>query len=342
MRFPTIDKYRLAVEDFKDDDHPNSFGMHANADLTCRTKLTRELFNTVIDIQPKDAGGGSGGLTREEVVVQQAESFLENLPPAFNPVEVRQLLNKLNGGGAPKPLTVHLGQEIERMSLVIDLTRSTLEQLLLAIAGTVIMTPDLIETLNCIFDARVPPKWLKKSWKSPTLGMWFNGLLNRTAELVSWLREGRPKAYWLTGFFNPQGFLTAVQQEVTRRHSGWSLDDIAPVTEVTNFEREEADRKEALEEGVYIWGLFLEAGAWDKKRGVLVDAPPKKLFSPIPCMFVTAIRKHEVRSAGQYMCPCYTVPARTGLNFVFIANIKSEDPQSKWILRGTALLCSKD
>merc|ERR1719247_2743861 len=120
---------------------------------------------------------------------------------------------------------------------------------------------DLVEALNCIFDARVPPKWLAKSWKSPTLGLWFNGLLNRTAELVSWLNNDRPKAYWLTGFFNPQGFLTAVQQEVTRRHWGWSLDDIAPVTEVVNLEKEDTEKKDALEEGVHLWGLFLEAGA---------------------------------------------------------------------------------
>merc|ERR1719313_3226357 len=102
------------------------------------------------------------------------------------------------------------------MDTIIKLTGNTLNNLRLAIAGTIIMSADLIEALNCIYDARVPPKWLAKSWKSPTLGLWFNGLLNRTAELASWLNNDRPKSYWLTGFFNPQGFLTAVQQEVTR------------------------------------------------------------------------------------------------------------------------------
>merc|ERR1711865_921379 len=160
--------------------------------------------------------------------MEQCQAFMSTMPASFNPIEVKKLLNNLNHGQPnPKPLTVHLTQEIARMSMVIELTKTTLEQLKLAIQGTVIMTPDLIEALDCVFNARVPPLWLKKSWTSPTLGLWFNMLLNRTAELVFWLRNDRPRAYWLTGFFNAQGFLTAVQQEVTRQHQGWSLDDIA-------------------------------------------------------------------------------------------------------------------
>lgn len=342
LKLNNIAEYREAIEDFVDDDHPNSFGMHANADLTCRTKLTRELFDTVIDIQPK-TGSVAGGMSREELVMEQCEAFMSTMPASFNPIEVKKLLESLNHGQPnPKPLTVHLTQEIARMSMVIELTKTTLEQLKLAIQGTVIMTPDLIEALDCVFNARVPPLWLKKSWTSPTLGLWFNMLLNRTAELVSWLRNDRPRAYWLTGFFNAQGFLTAVQQEVTRQHQGWSLDDIALSTEVVPLEREDVEKKEALAEGVYVWGLFLEAAAWNKSKGILVDAAPKKLFATLPCLFVTAIRRQEVRTLGQYMCPCYTVPARTGLYFVFLANLKTEDPPSYWTMRGTALLCSKD
>lgn len=229
------------------------------------------------------------------------------------------------------------------MQIIIKLTKNTCEQLKLAIAGTVIMTADLQDALNCIFDARVPPKWTKKSWSSPTLGVWFgDGLVNRTAELVGWLTGGRPKSFWMTGFFNSQGFLTAVQQEVTRRHNGWALDGVQMNTEVTSLEKEDAEKKEALEEGVYVWGLYLEAAAWDKKGGKLVDAPPKKLFCPIPCLFVTAIDKKEAARYlhNQYLCPCYTIPQRTGLNFVFTANIKTEDSPQKWVLRGTALMCS--
>jgi len=344
-KFANLPQYHEAIDTMKDEDHPNVFGMHANADLTYRAKVTREMLYTIVSIQPKDSGGGDGGPTRDEIVLEQAAKMLRDMPKAFNPVEVRKGIEKLNGGPSapPKPLNIHLKQEMDRMQIIINLTRKTLLSLELAIAGTVIMTPELVDAANCIFDALVPATWLKKSWQAPTLGLWFGtGLCNRTAELVIWLENGRPKSFWLTGYFNAQGFLTAVQQEVTRRHAGWSLDDIQMYTEVTPMEREDCEKKDRIEEGVYCWGLFLEAAAWDKKKNSLVDAPPKKLFCPIPCLFVTAIKRGEKKLSADYSCPCYTIPARTGQFYVFNANIKTEVPPAVWCLRGTALLCSKD
>jgi len=344
-KFPNLPQYHEAIDTMKDEDHPNVFGMHANADLTYRTKVTREMLLTIVSIQPKDSGGGDGGPTRDEIVLEQCAKMLQDMPKSFNFVEVRKQVEKLNGGAnaPPKPLNIHLKQEVDRMQIIINLTRRTLLSLELAIAGTVIMTPDLVDAANCIFDALVPAAWLKKSWVAPTLGLWFgNGLCNRTAELCVWLEIGRPKSFWMTGYFNAQGFLTAVQQEVTRRHQGWSLDDIQVYTEVTPYEKEDIEKKERLEEGVYVWGQYLEAAAWDKKRNSLVDAPPKKLFCPVPCMFITASKKGERKMGADYSCPCYTVPARTGQYYVFNANIKTDVHFSVWCLRGTALLCSKD
>jgi len=349
MKHADINISRNEIDtEMDDNDRPAAFWMHSNADLTFRTKRTNEVFQTIIDVQPKDSGGDGGGPTREETVLEMGKAFLQQMPAAYDFIQVRKSLEKLNGGAGnmPKPLTIHLKQEIDRMDIIIGLTRDTLQNLQLAIAGTIIMSADLIEALNCIFDARVPPQWLKKSWKSSTLAQWFyEGLVRRTQELNLWLNSGRPKAYWLTGFFNPQGFLTAVQQEVTRKHiaQNWSLDDVEVKTEITSKEKEDVDREERLEEGVYIWGLYLEGADWDRKASKLTDAPPKKLFCPIPCMFVTAEKKGGRDQGGNsYRCPCYTIPARTGLNWIFDAKVRTEDPQWYWILRGVALMCTKD
>lgn len=56
-----------------------------------------------------------------------------------------------------------------------------------------------------MFDARIPNMWKKISWESSTLGFWFTELLERNTQFYSWVFEGRPKTFWMTGFFNPQG-----------------------------------------------------------------------------------------------------------------------------------------
>ena len=34
----------------------------------------------------------------------------------------------------------------------------------------------------------------------------------------TWMQKGHPKAYWLSGFFFPHGFMTGILQAFARKH----------------------------------------------------------------------------------------------------------------------------
>ena len=50
--------------------------------------MAREALETILNVQPKDSGGGSGE-TRESVVYKLAQEMLDKLPPDYVPHEVR-------------------------------------------------------------------------------------------------------------------------------------------------------------------------------------------------------------------------------------------------------------
>uniref|UniRef100_A0A383W453 AAA+ ATPase domain-containing protein n=1 Tax=Tetradesmus obliquus TaxID=3088 RepID=A0A383W453_TETOB len=337
-----VDAFRAAVEGLPGQESPEIYGLHPNADVTFRTLQVQEGMATILDTMPKGAGGSSG-LSREETVDRICEDLLSKTPALFDKEEVRERLRRL-AGGPTQPLTVHLRQEIDRLNIVIKLTTTTLQNLRLAIAGTIALSGTLIESLDALFMARIPVEWLKKSWEAATLGNWFSGLLQRQDQLARWLTMGRPRAYWLTGFFNPQGFLTAMKQEVNRKHATdkWALDDVVMTSEVTHPPKEFESLKESPAEGVYIYGLFLDGCAWSGRENKLVEPEPKKLYHPLPVLYVSGVLAKDKKRGGIYEAPCYRVKSRKGFNYITSFALRTEDDKSKWILRGAALLCSID
>ena len=346
--------YRKYLEGFPEIDSPEVFGLHPNADLTFRVKEATCLFRTLGETQPK-GGGDDDGISREDLVYDKASELLGRLPEDYNEDEYKLKIRKL--GGMTVPMNIFLFQEIQRLQNVIHKVRFILNQLQLAIKGEVVMTTELQQTLDSIFDAKVPHLWENTltgdefSWRLPTLGLWFSSLLNRDDQYRSWLNQGRPNSFWLTGFFNPNGCLTAMKQEVTRKHKSqkWALDDVVYHTEVTNFERPE-QIKSPPAEGIYIHGLFLDGAAWSRQDGHLVESQPKVLFVPAPVLYVTGnARKEEERakkeafgSIGPYECPVYKYASRTDRYFIFVTNMKCtpEKYPNRWAMRGVALLCN--
>ncbi|XP_071095783.1 dynein axonemal heavy chain 8-like [Haliotis cracherodii] len=329
----TIDDIMGFIENLPLVDSPEAFGLHGNADITYQTNLANSVLETVMSIQPKDTGGG-GGETRESVVYKQADDMLEKLPRDYIPHEVKERLKKM---GFLTPLIIFLRQEIDRMQRVIREVRTTLTDLRLAIDGTIIMSENLRDALDNMFDARVPNLWRKISWQSSTLGFWFTEMLERNDQFHRWVFEGRPDVFWMTGFFNPQGFLTAMRQEVTRAHKGWALDSVTLHNDVMKTSKEDITSPPA--EGVYVFGLYLDGAGWDRKNCRLCESTAKVLFTSLPVVHMFAINSTAPKDPRLYQCPVYKKPHRTDLTYITFIVLKTTPSPDHWILRGVAALC---
>ncbi|XP_037924624.1 dynein heavy chain 5, axonemal isoform X2 [Hermetia illucens] len=314
-------------------DTPEVFGLHPNADITYQINTAKGILDTILSVQPKE-GGNTGGETRESIVYQLADDMLRKLPPAYNAYEMKENLNRM---GALLPMNIFLRQEIDRMQRVIKTVHSCLCDLKLAIDGTIVMSQGLRESLDAMYDARIPESWMKISWESTTLGFWYTELLERNTQFRHWCLNDRPKVFWMTGFFNPQGFLTAMRQEVTRAHKGWALDSVVLQNQITRHNKE--DINEAPTEGVYVHGLFLEGASLDRRSGKLIESKPKVLYEQMPVTYIYAINTTAGKDPKLYECPIYRKPQRTDQKYVGSIDFETDFNPRHWTLRGVALLC---
>ncbi|CAG0890517.1 unnamed protein product [Cyprideis torosa] len=332
-RCRNIPGYMKFINDLPSNDSPQVFGLHPNADITYQINTARTTLDTILSIQPKE-GAALGGETRETVVQRLANDMLEKLPARYVDYEVKEFIQKMGG---LLPMNIFLRQEIYHMKKIIMTVHENLVDVKLAIDGTIVMSESLREALDAMYDARVPEAWRKISWQSTTLGFWFTELVERDIQFRKWLFQGRPNVFWMTGMFNPQGFLTAMRQEVTRNHKGWALDCVVLQNMVTKFTKD--DVTDSPPEGVYVHGLYLEGASWDRKRGKLAESRPKVLYEALPVIYIYAINSTAGKDPKTYECPIYRKPQRTLENYIGSIDFETEVSPSHWTLRGVALLC---
>lgn len=80
-----------------------------------------------------------------------------------------------------------------------------------ALKGQIVMSEDLEKIADSLYSNMVPIAWEKKSFNSlKPLSSWIEDLNKRIDFINSWIENGTPNHYWVSGFFFPQAFLTAV------------------------------------------------------------------------------------------------------------------------------------
>ena len=70
-----------------------------------------------------------------------------------------------------------------------------------AIDGIIIKTPEIFESINVVYNFRVPYKWkydptsAEIFWLTATLAAWLKGLVDRYHQLNSWVQKERPQTF---------------------------------------------------------------------------------------------------------------------------------------------------
>mmetsp|Transcript_28796 Transcript_28796/g.26006 ORF Transcript_28796/g.26006 Transcript_28796/m.26006 type:complete len:81 (+) Transcript_28796:1401-1643(+) len=80
------------------------------------------------------------------------------------------------------------------------------------------MSPELDSMYSSLINNQVPKLWEKHAYPSlKPFASWLKDLHERIEFMKNWLLTGNPHAFWLSGFFFPQGFITGVLQTHARK-----------------------------------------------------------------------------------------------------------------------------
>jgi len=342
----TVAEWRDFVSALPLTEQPEIFGMHDNANITFMSQESEKVLNVVLSIQPREVGGG-GGKSSEEIVADIASVQESRLPVLLSEEGAHPLSFEIKQDtGLMSSLGTCLSQEMSRFNLLLNQLQFTLKELQLAIKGIKVMTNELDGMFNSLFNNQVPSLWTKDGIGYPSLkplNSWFEDMLLRVGFFSDWISGGIPKAFWVSAFYFPQGFLTSVLQ-------GHSRANMIPVDQLSfEFAMQETEDPDKIdgypEQGIYIHGLFMDGAAWDYQDMVISDQEFGVMFVRAPVINFIPFQDKKP-NLEKFIMPVYKTSVRAGTlsttghstNYVLSIEIDTQQSPSYWILKGAALL----
>ncbi|KAG8222094.1 hypothetical protein J437_LFUL000857 [Ladona fulva] len=122
--------YHVYIDEAMPPESPYLYGLHPNAEIGFLTTTSDNLFRTVFEMQPRDAGTSGGQtVTREDKVKQILDEILEKLPEEFNMTEIMGKVEERT------PYVIVAFQECERMNYLTGEIKRSLKELDLGLKG---------------------------------------------------------------------------------------------------------------------------------------------------------------------------------------------------------------
>jgi len=320
--------------------NPEAFGLHENCNITCaQDEATKLLQGMQMSVSLES--DNKGGTSAEDSMDATAASIQERLPKPF-PLDICE--EKFPTLYEESMNTV-VKQECLRYNKLLWEMIATLKDFRKAIKGLIVMTSDLESLGKSMFLNEQPELWAKKGPLSlKPLSSWYLDILARCAFFQMWFDLGTPPAcFWISGIFFPQAFFTGAMQNFARKY-GEEIDLLSyKQTCMSNIKDPKMELKEGPEDGVYIYGIFLEGARWSRTANLIEDSKPKELFTDLPSLWFCPVR-NRVPDDLDYRCPCYKVVSRKGVllttghstNFVLYIELKTDQKVDKWIKAGMA------
>jgi len=316
---------------------PLFFGMHPNAEINFRTVQCDKLFDYLMMLSGGDEGGGEGddgGQSPMAIAEQLSAEILEEIQEKkFATDDISRSMSDEEKG----PYQYVFIQECDMMSgLIYEMVRG-LAELMLGFKGELTMSEQMEGLATCLFQEKLPMWWVKLGFPSTRpLRSWRANLQDRCAQLDDWIGDplNIPKVTDISKLFNPQSFLTAIQQ-ICCQTQGLELDKLQVFTDVTKREPKQVDSH--AKEGAYVQGMFLEGARWDMGSNSVEDSKPKEMAVLMPVIICKAGPMQERADKNAYVCPTYATPIRRPY-FVFPAQLRTKATPDKWTLAGVAMI----
>jgi len=321
-------------------DPPGVFGFHENANLTREQNETYGMMDNLLMMVGQAAAGE--GASPEETIKEVADDIARRLPAPWDTQRAQEKYPTMY----EESMNTVLIQELGRFNGLIKVIHASLVDIQKAIRGLLLMSLDLEQVFNSIFDGKTPAMWLDQSYPSlKPLGSYINDLISRLEFFQTWIDQGIPILFWLSGIYFTQAFTTGAAQNFARKYT-------IPIDTLTfdfTFPKDQ-EPAEKPPNGVYTYGVFLEGCKWDWDTWELQESDPKVLYVQVPLVLVVPAKKAEIKEFPSYECPMYKISSRKGTlsttghstNFVMFIRLPSSVPESHWVKRGVAMLTQLD